>query len=348
LSTAIILSIPWSKYRSTTLMFHFRSIGPGAGLLGPYVTAALAAWAPNWALAAPLVPGDLYVATSSGDVLQVTPGGVAATYATFSIPLAVAFDPGGDLFVLDGTGPIWKFTPTGTLSAFAGSFAGVASGLATDFDGNVYVSNGQNGGKSISAYDPAGEVLSRPGLLGGLLNMPQGMAFDAAGNLFVANAGDNTIVKITPSGVQSVFASGFTKVSGLAIDSSGNLLVADEFTNGIVVVSPGGVETVNGGFVLEALNLAINASGDVFVDGGSPGIFEVDPYTNVPSTRFGPVSAGEGSLAFDNIQPTPEPPSLALFAAGLVGLAACLRCRRGVEGVAIPGHEPVRTADLSR
>ncbi len=38
------------------------------------------------------------------------------------------------------------------------------------------------------------------------MSNPQGLAFDSAGNLYAANAGDSTIVKITPSGAGSVFA----------------------------------------------------------------------------------------------------------------------------------------------
>ena len=39
------------------------------------------------------------------------------------------------------------------------------------------------------------------------LNGPVGLAFDASGNLFVANSGDNTIEKFAPNGVGTVFAS---------------------------------------------------------------------------------------------------------------------------------------------
>jgi DNA-binding beta-propeller fold protein YncE len=51
------------------------------------------------------------------------------------------------------------------------------------------------------------------------------------GDLFVANAIDNTIEKFTPGGVASVFAStGLHNPIGLAFDSAGNLYVALEAT----------------------------------------------------------------------------------------------------------------------
>jgi hypothetical protein len=57
------------------------------------------------------------------------------------------------------------------------------------------------------------------------LGYPQGLAFDRAGNLFVAVLGG--VVKFTPTGVQTGFASGLTTPFALAFDSGGNLFVAD-------------------------------------------------------------------------------------------------------------------------
>src|SRR5580698_2357246 len=48
------------------------------------------------------------------------------------------------------------------------------------------------------------------------INEPVGLAFDAAGNLFVGAFGNGTVQQITPGGVQSTFASGLNKPWGLA------------------------------------------------------------------------------------------------------------------------------------
>jgi DNA-binding beta-propeller fold protein YncE len=59
------------------------------------------------------------------------------------------------------------------------------------------------------------------------LNVPEGLAFDRAGNLYVANGGNGTIEKFTPAGIRSVFASsGLNAPHGLAFDREGNLYVA--------------------------------------------------------------------------------------------------------------------------
>jgi DNA-binding beta-propeller fold protein YncE len=61
---------------------------------------------------------------------------------------------------------------------------------------------------------------------------PVGLAFDSSGNLFVStecfcDSGSDTILKFTPTGVESTFATGLTFPRGLAFDGSGNLFVAE-------------------------------------------------------------------------------------------------------------------------
>ena len=98
------------------------------------------------------------------------------------------------------------------------------------------------------------------------LNNPAGIAFDRAGNLYVANGGNNTIEKFTPGGVGSVFASGglLNSPDSLAFDSLGNLYVANR--NSIERFTPGGVGSI---FATNGVNgprgLAIDSSNNVFV-----------------------------------------------------------------------------------
>src|SRR6201993_150516 len=66
------------------------------------------------------------------------------------------------------------------------------------------------------------------------LNNPLGLAFDSAGNLFVADtghyAGEGAIYKFTPTGVRTPFASGLNSPLALAFDGQGNLFVAGGFS----------------------------------------------------------------------------------------------------------------------
>ena len=74
---------------------------------------------------------------------------------------------------------------------------------------------------------------------------PAGLAFDAAGNLFVSNHANNTVSEVSPTGVVSSFFSGLNVPSGLAF-GAGNLYVTDAGNNTVQKIS----ETVTVPFAL--------------------------------------------------------------------------------------------------
>ncbi len=125
---------------------------------------------------------------------------------------------------------------------------------------------------------------------------PQGLAFDAAGNLYVANDGNNTVSKVTPAGVVSTFASGFNGPDGLAFDAAGNLYVANENGNTVSKVTPAGVvSTFASGFNLPS-SLAFDAVGNLYVTNIGT-VSKVTP-AGVVST-FASGLSGPTGLAFD-------------------------------------------------
>jgi len=99
------------------------------------------------------------------------------------------------------------------------------------------------------------------------LNDPSGLAFDKAGNLFVADAGSG-IYKFTPAGVRTTFASGLPlpDLVGLAFDSAGNLFVAAHVT--IYKFTPTGARTTFATVQLGANGLAFDRAGNLFVAAG--------------------------------------------------------------------------------
>lgn len=58
------------------------------------------------------------------------------------------------------------------------------------------------------------------------LSSPVGMAYDAGGNLYVANWSAGTVMRLTPKGERTVFASGLSGPSGLAVSAKGDVYVA--------------------------------------------------------------------------------------------------------------------------
>jgi len=175
--------------------------------------------------------GNLYVACVGnqltnlgiGEVIEITPAGTQSTYASgLANPSALAFNSAGNLFVLVYTnsnplkhissgGAIIEITPSGTKSTFASVGNSADAGLAFNSFGDLFAANDSSSGY-ITEYPLGGSQFT---YLSGL-NYPRSMTFDSAGDLFVANSGGNSIIKIPPGGVQSPFASGLDYPDGLA------------------------------------------------------------------------------------------------------------------------------------
>lgn len=125
------------------------------------------------------------------------------------------------------------------------------------------------GANTVREYDPAtGAYLGIYASAG--LNEPTSLAFDSAGNLFVANYGSDNIVKITPGGVTSVFASYSTDHNlaapqGLAFDKSGNLYVANWGGGTIERFTPQGVASTFATGLNYPADLAFDGAGNLYV-----------------------------------------------------------------------------------
>ncbi len=131
-------------------------------------------------------------------------------------------------------------------------------------------------------------------------NLPEFLAFDAAGNLYVADLGDGTVSKVTPAGVVTLFASGFNEPIGLAFDAAGNLYVANAGSGTVSEASSTGV--VNpipfaSGFS-EPTGLAFDAAGNLYVaDAGAGTVSKVTPGGVV--SPFASGFSEPAGLAFD-------------------------------------------------
>ena len=171
--------------------------------------------------------GQMYVSSRyDGAVYRVAPNGTMTTYAEgMGIATGIAFDREQNLYVGDRTGPIWRNARDRPLFVFATLEPSVAAfHLAFSPNGTLYVT-----GPTTSSYDVIYSI-DHDGTVGTFyrgLGRPQGLAFDAAGNLYVAAslAGKRGIVRITPDKKASLAVAGYNLI-GLAFTRTGGAVLA--------------------------------------------------------------------------------------------------------------------------
>ncbi len=128
---------------------------------------------------------------------------------------------------------------------------------------------------------------------------PRGLAFDSVGNLFVGDSTTGSIIKITPTGVQSTFASGLTTPHSLVFDDSGNLFVADIGTNAIYKFTPAGAKSTFASNLNRPAGLAFDSAGNLYEsEGDGTSILKFTP-AGVKST-FGTGVNQPAGLCFDS------------------------------------------------
>src|SRR2546430_3115090 len=212
--------------------------------------------------------GNLFVAdTDSASILKFTPDGKRSTFASgLNDANDMAFDDKGNLFLRDGN-TIFKFTPEGVKSTFA-------SGIVPE------------------TYDPyhVAEVFT-------------GLALDRSGNLFVAEHVSGSILKFTPDGKKSTFASGVSPYK-MAVDGAGNVFVTQDVSSNLFVkrdVSPsifrftpeGKKSTLASGVSPD--KMAVDGAGNLFAaDGNTIFKFIPDGKKSTFATGINP-----GDLVFD-------------------------------------------------
>ena len=226
--------------------------------------------------------------TSSVVTLTVTGG----ADNLFQYPASIARDASGNLYVADTfTNTIRKITPAGVVSTLAGT-AGQA---------------GSQDGTGAAAR----------------FNHPDGVAVDAAGNVYVVDSGNYTIRKISPAGVVTTLAGTagirgssdavdgaamFAAPMGIALDASGNVYVADTDNSTIRKITASGTVTTLAGAVAlsgsvdgtgssakfnQPRGVAVDAAGNVYVaDTNNATIRKITPDGVVTTVAGQPGTSG--------------------------------------------------------
>lgn len=219
--------------------------------------------------------------------------GGAATSAELNAPYAVALDTAGNIYIADTQNyRIRKITAsTGVISTVAGNGIqgysgdggtatsaefGYPSGLALDTAGNIYiVDNSNQRVRKVTASTGVISTVAGNGTAGysgdggaatsAELAWPADLALDTAGNIYIADGGNNRVRKVTVStGIISTVAGNGTggysgdggsatsaelnNPSGLILDTAGNIYISDLYNLRIreVTASTGVIATVAG------------------------------------------------------------------------------------------------------
>ncbi len=171
--------------------------------------------------------GILYVSSRlEGTIYSYTPEGQRSVYAKgMGVATGIAFDEEENLYVGDRTGTIFKISRDRQIFVFATLEPSVSAyHLCFGAAGRLYVA-----GPTTSSFDqvykisPDGRVESFYRGLG----RPQGLACDAAGNLYVSASlgGRRGVVRITPKGTASLTVSG-GNIVGVAFNRQRSMILA--------------------------------------------------------------------------------------------------------------------------
>ena len=202
-----------------------------------------------------------------------------ATSAKLNDPTGVAVDSAGNLYIADKDNSRIREVSNGVITTVAGNgtygFSGDNGpatsaklsnpyGVAVDTSGNLYIADVSNdcirkvtngvittvaGDRTYGSSGDNGPATSAE------LSGPLGVAVDAAGNLYIADTGNNRVRKITKGVITTVAGDGLSgfggdngpatsaylnSPEGVAVDSAGNLYIADTGNSRIRVLTPSG------------------------------------------------------------------------------------------------------------
>jgi len=126
-------------------------------------------------------------------------------------------------------------------------------------------------------------------------SLPNGVAKDALGNIYVADRGNNAVKEIAGRGTTTL-GSGFNKPTGVAVDAAGNVYVADNGNNAVKKIPAGNGAPITWGSGFSApLGIAVDAAGYVYVaDKGNNAIKKISPNGTTTTTLASGLNAPSG------------------------------------------------------
>lgn len=167
-------------------------------------------------------------------------------------------------------------------------------GLAVDQSGGIFLSDehnrvilriDENSGSTSIYAGVQGKIGSLDGdVSSALFNIPRGLAVDSKGNLFVADAGNDKIRKITPQKVISSFAERVPAPIGVAVDSQDNIFAVTERWGGAIIFKMGSGRIFDDSSRSMTSGVNGGVTGQLAFSGGSG--FSIDRFGSNPSNNI--------------------------------------------------------------
>jgi uncharacterized protein (TIGR03437 family) len=238
---------------------------------------------------------DGTISTVAGDGSRGFRGdGGPASAARLNTPYGIAVDRAGNLYIADlGNHRVRKMGPDGTITTVPGTEKLLAPrNVALDASGVLYISEFAGHRVWRLRSDGVVETVAGNGVPGfsgdggpaaaAQLSSPAGLAFDSAGNLYIADSGNQRVRKVAGGVITTVMGSdGPGAVPGtqldlptsVAVDRAGNLYAADSGNLRIQFLTPTGDLRTLPGF---GRDLALDVAGNLLIASGDR-VLELTP-----------------------------------------------------------------------